>query len=638
MKRLLIIMLLALPFSMWAQTVVNGRVTDPQNNPLPGATITVQGTRTSTQSDPNGNFSITVPNANARLVISSVGFGARTINAGDAARGVQLQEEMSQLSEVVVTGLATSGRRANSANSVSTISAKQLTGSTRTQTLDGAMQGKIAGVQITANSGAPGGGFSVRLRGASSLTQSAEPLYIIDGVYVDNSQFGTGAGTPAFTRAAAQTQGTQDQAANRIADINPQDIENIEILKGPSAAAIYGTRANAGVVLITTKKGRAGKLSVNFSQDFGMAKALHLLGIHKTTWDKQFQFGTETANAATLNSLKASLNPTNETWDYEKIVYGNTGFLRNTRLALTGGTDKMRFYVGGNLMDEKGIQKRTGYSKNSVRVNIDLKPVSFIDFGVGANYINSSSDRSFSGNDNNGVALGYNLSYLPNWLPQLPVNGIYPEQPLTGQNPLEIVDKAVNNEKTNRFISNFSLGFQLIKSDNHSLRLTGQGGADFLTAESEVYIGDDVQFQAAKPQGNPPGASRYTTNRALNTNIQGFLVYNAQVKKFSLTTSAGLTQLRRDVRLNFFEGRGLKPGIRNPRTGQVQNSFEDFQGEKEFGRVVQQEINWDNKIIATAGIRQDRSTLNGDPKKYFSFPKASVAVNIANFSFWNVPA
>lgn len=635
--RFLLLMLL-LPIGAWAQTTVSGKVTDGQNNPLPGASVTIRSTNTSVITDENGNFTINVPNAAAKLVVSYVGYASQTIDASGSNITITLQEDRTNLSEVVVTGLATTVKRTNAANSVATISSKQLTGQTRTQTLEGAMQGKIAGVQITANSGAPGGGFSVRLRGASSLTQSAEPLYIIDGVYVDNSQFGTGAGTTSFSRAASQTQGTQDQATNRIADLNPQDIENIEILKGPSAAAIYGTRANAGVILITTKKGKAGKMSVSFGQDLGFSKALHLLDIHKTKWDKQFQFGTETANAATLTSLKSSLNPTDQTWDYEKIVYGNTGFIRNTRLALTGGTDKIRFYAGGNIMDEEGIQKRTGYSKNSFRLNIDIKPTKFIDFGVGTNYINSLSDRSFSGNDNNGVSLGYNLSYLPNWLPQLPVNGVYPEQPLTGQNPLEIVDQGINNEKTNRFISNFNLGIQLVKNDIHSLRITAQGGADFVTAENEVYMPDDVQYQQARPQGNPPGASRYTTNRALNTNGQLFAVYNAQVRKFSLTTSAGLTQLRRDVRINFFEGRGLKPGIRNPRTGEVQISFEDFQGEKEIGRLIQQEVNWDDKVIATAGIRQDRSTLNGDPKKYFSFPKASIAVNIANFGFWNVSA
>jgi TonB-linked SusC/RagA family outer membrane protein len=626
------------PHALWAQVTVTGSVADQFNNPLIGASVTVKGTSITSQTDVNGKFSIKAPGNNSKLVVSYVGFVSQTISIGTGELVIKMQEDVTKLSEVVVTGLATSVKRTNAANSVASISAKQLSGATRAQTLDGAMQGKIPGVQITANGGAPGGGFFVRLRGVSSITQSAEPLYIVDGVYVNNSQFNTGAGTGPFSGAARQTVGTQDQAPNRLADLNPQDIENIEILKGPSAAAIYGTRANAGVVIITTKKGKAGKASVSFGQDLGFAKALKLIGMHKTPWDTdKIANGiwlTTNANMLALFNANGAGSKTN---DYEKLVYGNTGFLRNTRLSITGGTDKIRYFVGGNLQDEKGIQKRTGYNKSSVRLNLDLKPFSFIDISVGTNYINSTSDRSFSGNDNNGVSLGYNLAYLPNWLDQIPQNGVYPANPLTGQNPLEIVDKGVNNEQVNRFITSFNATVHLLRKDNHKLKFTLGGGADYLTSQNEVYMPDDVQYQQAKFTGNPPGASRYSTNNNLNTNLQGFLVYNAQYKAFSFTTSAGFTQLRSNTRINWFQGEGFKPGQRNPSTATVQLSFENFAGEKEIGRVIQQEINWDDKVILTAGVRQDRSSLNGDPKKYYTFPKGSAAVNIANFDFWKVP-
>lgn len=636
--RAFLMLVMLIPLALWAQVNVTGVVTDQANNPLPGASITIKGSGISVQTDVNGKFSIKAPNANSKITVSYVGFVSQTISIGTGELTIKLQEDVTKLSEVVVTGLATTVKRTNAANSVATISAKQLTGATRAQTLDGAMQGKVPGVQITANGGAPGGGFFVRLRGVSSVTQSAEPLYIVDGVYVNNSQFNTGAGTGPFSGATRQTTGTQDQAPNRLSDLNPQDIENIEILKGPSAAAIYGTRANAGVVIITTKKGKAGKVSVSFGQDLGFAKALKLIGMHKTAWDTdKIAKGiwlTSNANMLALYNANGAGSRTN---DYEKIVYGNTGFLRNTRLSLTGGTDKIRYYVGGNLQDEKGIQKRTGYNKSSLRLNLDIKPYSFIDLSVGANYINSISDRSFSGNDNNGVSLGYNLAYLPNWLNQIPVNGVYPENPLTGQNPLEIVDKGVNNEQVNRFITSFGATIHILRKDNHKLKISAQGGADYLAQQNEVYMPDDVQYQQAKVSGNPPGASRYTSTNNLNTNLQAFLVYNAQYKTFNFTTSAGFTQLRSDTRINWFQGEGFKPGQRNPSTATVQQSFENFAGEKELGRVIQQEINWDDKVIVTGGVRQDRSSLNGDPKKYFTFAKGSAAVNIANFDFWKVP-
>jgi TonB-dependent SusC/RagA subfamily outer membrane receptor len=268
-KILLLLTVLLLPAWLFAQTTVNGRVTDGAGNPLPGASVTVKGTTRLTQTDAEGKFSIAVPNAAAKLTITYVGYVPRTVDAGSGNLDIKLTEDNIKLSEVVVLGLATTVKRTNAANSVATISSKQLTGATRAQTLDGALQGKLTGANIVANSGAPGGGFSIRLRGVSSITQSSEPLYIVDGVYVDNTQFQTGAGTGPFSGATRQTSGTQDQSPNRLADLNPQDIENIEVLKGPSAAAIYGTRANAGVVIITTRKGKAGKTSISFGQDIG---------------------------------------------------------------------------------------------------------------------------------------------------------------------------------------------------------------------------------------------------------------------------------------------------------------------------------------------------------------------------------
>lgn len=631
MKSLIVFLLMAMPFGLWAQTTVNGRVTDAQNNPVPGATITIQGTRTSTQSDANGAFIISVPNSSARLVITSVGFAARTINAGDAAQGIRLEEDMSRLSEVVITGLATSVKRSNAANSVASINAKQLTGNTRPQTLDGAMQGKFAGAQITANSGAPGGGFSVRLRGISSINLSSEPLYIIDGVYANNAQNATGAGTGPFNGATGQTSGTQDQAPNRLADLNPADIENIEILKGPSAAAIYGTRANAGVVIITTKRGKAGRTNISVGQDFGVARALNLIGMHKTIWDKQFTVGTDKASGANYTAEKARTNPTDQTWDYEDIVYGNSGFISNTRISLSGGTDRMRYYAGASRWDESGIQKRTGYTRNSVRLNLDMKPTNWWDIGVSANYLNTNSDRSFSGNDNNGVSLGYSMAYLPNWLPQLPVNGVYPANKYTGQNPLEVVDKGVNNEKVSRYIVSFSNTIHLLRKQSHALKLSLQGGADVVNQENFVHMKEELQYQQQRAN---PGAVRNTFTRSQNLNLQAFLVDNLQLKDLSFTTSAGAVRLEVDNKVQWFQGEGVPRGTTNTNNASVQISNLDLSSWQDVGLVVQEEINWNDRIIATGGIRWDKSSLNGFANKYYAFPRASVAVNLTNFDFW----
>ena len=634
-KGLWLLLALLLPAWLMAQTVVSGRITESASNkPLEGATVSVKGTRNFTQTDGDGKFSISVANSDARLIVTYVGYITQTVDAKNSSV-INLVVDNTNLSEVVVTGLATSIKRSNSANAVATISAKQLTGSTRPQTLDGAMQGKIAGAQISANSGAPGGGFSVRLRGISSINLSSEPLYIIDGVYVNNSQNSTGSGTGPFSGATGQTSGTQDQAPNRLADINPADIENVSILKGPSAAAIYGTRANAGVVIITTKRGKAGKVTINVGQDFGIVKALNLVGIHKTIWDKQFTFGTDKASGADYTAEKALKNPTNQTWDYEDIIYGNTGFITNTRLSLSGGSDKVKYYAGASRWDESGIQKRTGYQRNSIRLNLDFQPKTWWDIGVSTNVLNSESDRSFSGNDNNGVSLGYTLAYVPNWLPQLPVNGVYPDNKYTGQNPLEIVDKGVNNEIVNRFIVAFNNTFHLIRKTKHSLKLTMQGGIDQVQQENFVHMKEELQYQQQRAN---PGAVRNTSTRSKNLNMQVFLVDNFEHKNFGFTTSVGTVRLETDNKVIWFQGEGVPRGTTNTNNAAVQLSDENLSSWQDVGLVGQEEINWDDKIIATGGVRFDKSSLNGDTKKYYAFPKASLAVNFTGFDFWNVPA
>lgn len=619
---------------------VTGTVTDQKGTPLSGATISIRGTTISVQTESNGNFSITAPNSNSRLVISYVGYISQNVNASSGALEIKMAEDPTNLSEVVVTGLGTSIKRSNLANDVGTINAKQLTGSTRTQTLDAAMQGKITGAQISANSGAPGGGFSVRLRGVSSINQNAEPLYIIDGVYANNNQNATGAGTALFTAAAGTgaasfTVTTQDQAPNRMADINPADIENIEILKGSSAAAIYGSRANAGVIIITTKKGKAGKTAISFGQDIGMAKAINLIGMHKTSWNAEKINAGNWGGLSSANML-ALFNANGAgatTYDYEKMVYGNTGVISNTRLSLSGGSEKARFYASGTRWSETGIQKRTGYARNSIRLNAELKPYKWWDVTINTSYMITNSDRSFSGNANNNVALGYNLSSLPNWLPQLPVNGVYPANPISGQNPLQIVDMAVNSEKVNRMLASFSNNFHLLRRDNQTLKLNVQGGVDYVSQENVLYMPPELQFQQQRAN---PGASRFTSTRSRNTNFQALLIYNLTVKDFKLTTSGGAVRFDFNNRAQWHQAEGLPTGTNNPTTGVVQISNTNSGRGYDNGYVVQQEINWDDKIIATGGIRFDRSTLNGEKFKYYSFPKASLAINIANFDFWKL--
>jgi len=412
-----------LPVSLYAQIkTISGQVTDTKSNPLASASVLITHSTQGTSTDAEGKFKITVPE-NAFIVVSAIGYKSQTFKVSDISGdlSVKLEEDVAKLEEVVVTGLTTTVKRRNLANSVATVNSKQLNGVAPAQTFDGALNGKIPGAYINSNSGAPGGGLSVKLRGVTSIFGNTQPLYVVDGVYMDNTA--TSGGLNAVTSAAAGGNASnQDNPSSRIADLRPEDIENIEILKGASAAAIYGSRAAAGVVIITTKKGVQGKTRLSFSQDLGFAKVRHLLGVRQFTAETAASLSTDSATSAALRQDFLDAQSAGKIYDYEKEVYDNTGFLRNSVLSLTGGGEKTTFYFSASQKDEEGIVQRTGYRNSSLRLNIDHKINDNIKFSVSTNYVNSSADRGLTGNDNAGVLTASHFQALRILQSCIPIN------------------------------------------------------------------------------------------------------------------------------------------------------------------------------------------------------------------------
>jgi TonB-dependent SusC/RagA subfamily outer membrane receptor len=348
---------------------VTGLVTAGNNIPVQGVTISVKDSPRATTTDANGKFTISVFD-NTSLIVSVAGYKTQTINtAGASDLQIKLVADVSRLDEVVVTGLATSVKRRDLPNAVTVIGAKELNGIAPAQTLDAALEGKIPGANIIANSGAPGGGVSVKLRGVTSVFGNTQPLYVIDGVYVDNTA--TSGGLNAVTLASpGSPTSNQDNPSSRIADIRPEDIENIEILKGASAAAIYGSRAAGGVIIITTKKGKPGRTNITFSQDIGFLSPIKLLGVR--------QFTAETAatlpgDSATLVNAFLEAQSKGEIYNYEKEVYDHTALTSNTEVSMRGGSEKTDFYFSAGYEDDGGIVEGTGYSNTSVRLNLNHK-------------------------------------------------------------------------------------------------------------------------------------------------------------------------------------------------------------------------------------------------------------------------
>ncbi|HVU56980.1 MAG TPA: SusC/RagA family TonB-linked outer membrane protein [Puia sp.] len=621
------LLLSILPGQVFSQSrTITGKVVDAGGNPVAGASISVKQTSLGVFSDAEGNFKITVESG-AVLTISSVGFTSQTLKASELESNgrIRLTEDITHLDEVVVTGLATSVKRRNLSNAVATISSRQLSGVAPAQTFDGALEGKITGAYINANTGAPGGGISVKLRGVTSVYGNTQPLYVVDGVFVDNSSTSSGMNVISNALADGSLTSNQDNPSSRIADLRAEDIENIEILKGASAAAVYGSRAAAGVILITTKKGKQGRSKISVSQDLGFIKARKLLGVRTFTADRAASLARDSATGVRLRNEFVAAQSAGQIYDYEKEIYGNTGFARNTVLSLSGGNANTGIYFSAAQKDEGGIVKNTGYRNSSLRLNIDHRINDNIKVGISTNYVNSSADRGISGNDNVGVSLGIALSSTPSFAQLHPdANGDYPDNPFANSNPLQTLAYMRNNESVNRLITGLNLEAMLQKSRQSNTKLVARGGIDFYNLETNVLFPSILQSQAFSK-----GTSIQGETRNLSTNYILSLVNTfTPSDKLTLTTSAGLTQETGNYNNLLNVATQLISGQSNVNQAGALNATQLRTKYQNDGFFAQMEANFNDILSLTAGLRLDRSSNNGDVSKYYFYPKAGLSWNL----------
>ncbi len=628
MKKLLLFFTLFFAFSagtgLMAQYTVSGSVTDSEGTALIGVSVLVKGSSTGATSDLDGNYSVDVDSENATLEFSYVGFAAQNVQVSSDNNMVNivLLEDVNKLDEVVITGLASSIKRSNLANSVASIGAQELTGITSQSTMDGALYGKLKGAEIRSNSGAPGGGMSVKLRGVTSIFGDQQPLYIIDGIYVDNSTVSTGTNIVSAAAGGGNTSTNQDDASNRVADLITEDIESIEVLKGASAAAIYGSRAAGGVVLITTKRGKSGKPLVKFSQTIGTATPIKLLGQRVST-------ASEVTN--TFGADAGAIAATNGVTDYEAELYDNSGLLLTSQLSYSGGNDKTKFYVSGLYKDEEGIVVNTGYKKTSVRANIDHKFNDWFDISFSSNYINSQADRGFFNNGNTNTTVGYALAFTSPWENLFPdSNGNYPAGG-AGSNVLESVNLITNRENVNRFLNGVRANVRLFSSDNQNLKLVLNGGRDEYTLQTMGLFPQNLSFFSDPSSLGGVSITGNTLNEVYN--LSAFLIHSYFTPNdISFRTQAGITTEHFDKNTIITTATDLNGAQSNIDQAANIGVYQNRQEQRDKGFFVQEEINYQDKFIATIGLRGDKSSNNGDANKLYYYPKASLAVNLHNLT------
>ena len=615
------------------QRRITGRISATSTGePLAAASVIIAGTALGTRTNDAGEFSLLAPDTDLQLIARRIGFKQQSVRVprDQAQVAITLDRDVLMLEEQVVTGENTSVARRNAANDVATVSSTELT-RTATPTVENALAGKIAGATVSENSGAPGGGLQIQLRGVTTINGSTDPLYIIDGVIVSNDAIPSGAN--AITAAAAGGNASpQDNAVNRMADFNPADIERIEVLKGASASAIYGSKASNGVIIITTKRGAAGSAQFNLVQRVGTQSLSNEIGSRRWTLAGVYDyFGPATAaDSARYRALYGTGSTTN----YEKMLFGAHDPSYETDLSARGGTDATRYFVSGLLKRDAGIMSGTGYDKQSVRANLSQTFNSHLNVDVNTNFIHSNAQRGLSNNDNSGTSYYMVLPFTPSFAKLQPVNGAYPANPFERSNPIQTRDLLQNQENVYRFTGSANARYSVFARERQTLSLNVNAGIDQFSQRNDIFSPNELLFE---PQDGLPGTTVRGATGNVNSNLDLSAVHNFTPEGglFTATTSAGVQRERRDLDGASILTRGLIPGQRGVNQGSSVAVAPVRQLVKDFAYFAQEELLMLNeRLLVTGAFRADRSTNNGDVNTFFFFPPASASYRLPTVTPW----
>ncbi|HEY2851950.1 MAG TPA: SusC/RagA family TonB-linked outer membrane protein [Gemmatimonadaceae bacterium] len=643
-----IALLLALLVSALALTradaqnrTVTGRVFDRATNQgVAAATIQVVGGLQATQVNDQGQFRLNVPDTNVILNIRALGYRRTQVRVavGQSTVEVGMEREAIQLNEVVVTGAATTQERRNVATAVSTVSAAEVS-KVPSASLENALQGKVVGASIQMNSGAPGGGGQIQIRGPTSILGNGEPLYVVDGVIISNKAFSPGIN--AVSRASGSVaQSSQDNAVNRLADLNENDIESVQVLKSAAASAIYGSMATNGVVLITTKRGHQGAAQFNITQRLGTNQAMRLLGSrHWTQSELAGLLGDTTAGLVkTTPYCPAAQCPY---YDYQKELYGQTGLSYETALTITGGTDATKYFVSGNDKGDPGTMLNTSARRQSLRLNIDQAFGGRWTANASASIFRSTNNRGISNNDNTFTSPIYAFGYTPAVVDlRQQVNGHPIDNVIlaslfgTGSNPFQTISAIKDNEDVWRQLGSAQLRFNAYSSQAQSLTFSAVGGFDRFDDDGETYSPNYLQFE---PDDGFPGTAvqAEALSRQYNGQLNAVHTFTPNDVRFlgwltTLTTAGGLQYEDRDLNQYSVIARGLFPGVTNINQGTPTIDMTKTLVRNEALYASEEILGLNEKLSLSGRVRAERSSVNGDRNKFFYWPAVSGAYRFVN--------
>jgi TonB-dependent SusC/RagA subfamily outer membrane receptor len=591
-RALLPVAAMVVPLTATAQQsgTVRGRVTEQQSgSPIAEAQVAIDAisVRIGTVTRATGEYTlVNVPAGSHTLVVRRLGYAVQrraiTVAPGETVTAdFTLATATTTLGEIVVTGTAAPTERRALGTSVASVDSSMIARA-QASTIEQALQGKMAGAQITQNSGNPGGGgISVRLRGTSSFISGSDPLYIVDGVIVDNSS------------AQLRNLGARSNLQNRMADINPADIERVEIIRGAAAAALYGSRANNGVVQIFTKRGQAGAPRVTLNSRYATNELRRRIPIN----DYPFDFAG---------------NPVTR-YDYQDQIFRQADLFDNT-LSVEGGTEVSRYFLSGGWTTEQGILASTDSDRRSARANLSQELHPNLRLDIGANFVSTHNDFQVNG-EGNGVLTAF--LFTPTNYSFFPVNGIYPASPVASANPLLMIDRFRNPQDVNRFIGNARAQYSPLANLNFNYTF----GYDGYSMEQSEFI----------PRGALPGAvanglsaNVIRGSRIINQDAVG--TYSATAgANLTLATTAGVNFTSQELRTTLATGLDLNPVGDLVSAGATPGAGQDLIELTTLGFYVQEALAWRDKLYLTGAVRWDASSTFGPDERWQMFPKLSAS-------------
>lgn len=609
-KKVFVLALLLCSIQGWAQSTVTGRVTASDDaSGLPGVSILEKGTTTGTVTDADGNYSLSV-SPNATLVFSFVGYASQEVQLnGRTTVDVILESDVTALSEVVVIGYG-EVKKSDATGSVATIGAKDFNKGLIVAPQD-LLMGKLAGVNVTSSSGAPGAATTIRIRGGSSLSASNDPLIVIDGFPVDN--------------APATGDGSISGVPNVLATINPNDIETFTVLKDASATAIYGARASNGVIIITTKRGKPGKIKVSYNGSVAVSTAQRYIDVfsgdeYRTLIGDLAETGVSGLNQAVVDNLGT------ESTDWQEEIYRNA-ISHDHSVSVEGAYKKIPYRVSIGRADQQGILINTGYQRSSLNFNINP---SLLNDNLKLNFNGTASITDNNFGDTGAVGAALNMD------PTQPVydkgngfGGFWTRMRTNGSglinnnstgNPVALLKQTNNASAANRFIGNFQAEYKLPFFPQ--VKVTVNMGMDRLSSDGHNKAPETAAF-TANNTGIPQGRN--------NT-------YKAAAESELLDIYANYVQTFDKHKIDFTGGYGWQHAYRSRSntdrnlatttivpTRKNQNYLVSF-----YGRL---NYTFNDKYLITATLREDGSSRFAKDNRWGLFPSAAVAWKIKQENF-----